>query len=1310
MTYRVGIDSGGTFMDFVALSSDGRRWIHKASSDPTAPSRVMLDGLGGLADKVGVDLAEFLASCEVIIHGTTVALNALLQQRSAKTGLLSTAGHQDSLEIRLGHKEDGHRWDFSFPAAPPLVPAYLRLPVRERVLSDGAVFTALDEEQVREQVRVLKDNGVEAVAVSCLWSFLHPGHEERIAELVREELPDCFLSLSSRVLPRVREYPRTSTTALNASIGPILERYMRDIEGRLREHGFAGAIYYMQSNGGVGTREILNERPVAALNSGPAGGPVAALQFARLLGKSSVISIDMGGTSFDVCLVRDGLPDIVTDVDVARYRSGLPMVNVTSIGAGGGSIATIDERGVLQVGPASAEANPGPACYDRGGVDPTVTDALVVLGYLPQNALVGGAMSIKRPLAEAAIQRELAEPLGISVEKAAQGVVDLTASNMVEGIRVASIERGHDPRDFVLVAGGGAGPLFAGLLARELAIETVVVPKVAGVLCAFGEAVADLRYDAVRSYPTTLGSIDHARANALFEEMEAEGRAALLEAGATDVRVARMAEMKYADQMHYCDVAVPSGHLGPGEIAELRTRFDAKHEQLYTYSEPDNEAEILSLGASVIVGASGSGDADSSAESAATAVPGPGATRRVLLPGSDRSVDVPVFDGARLSPDAEIHGPAIIEEETTTTVVFPDSVARLDSRGFYLMEVAPVTEVTPARRREGSHVDPVTLAVVQGALEATQRAMTQTMERSARSPIQTIARDHSNALFDWHPRMILQGEDLPTHLGSLIMATKAVAAYFEGDIYPGDVLFHNDPYYDGSHVVDWCTYKPIFFEGELVFWAVSKGHVTDTGGAVPGSYNMNAREIYAEGLRIPPIKLVDRGVPRRDVINLLLTNVRSRKNQQGDLNAQFGAVTVAEQRLVALLQKYGLPTVRACVERLLDLAEAHMRSIIARLPDGSYKASVVAEDTGHGGGDQIISAVATVASDEVKISFEAPPQLAYYTNSPRSNTQSGVNAGLLMFAQVQPPFNEGLYRPVTVDFGPPGTMVNPVEPAPHVNCTGGPQETVCDVVRIALTKADSSRPHAGWSHSWAFNVAGTNPRTGQPYVQSIVSSVVGGAGAVGSSDGWDACGPQASMGALQTGDTELVELSLPIVVHRLQIACDSGGPGRWRGGCGLITEIEPLDHETEVIGWGEGAGHPPAGVLGAEPVLVEDKLARGWHVRGDDEVMREVRQNAIFTVKPGERYISRSQGGAGAGDPRSRPPELVRADVQNRKVSVRGAEVEYGVVLDPVTLEIDVDATRERRLEGRVRGDPGCVNSERRALRSRGPGGGETLV
>ena len=357
-------------------------------------------------------------------------------------------------------------------------------------------------------------------------------------------------------------------------------------------------------------------------------------------------------------------------------------------------------------------------------------------------------------------------------------------------------------------------------------------------------------------------------------------------------------------------------------------------------------------------------------------------------------------------------------------------------------------------------VDPITLAVVRGALETAQREMTLTLEKTGRSSVFNLAHDYSNALFDAVPEMILQGQDIPIHLGSLIPAMKAVAGFYGEDIAPGDVVYHNDPAYKGSHIIDCCMYKPVFFEGELVFWTVCKGHLTDIGGPVPAGYNPDAKEIYAEGLRIPPVKLWEKGRRREDVINLLLTNMRAREHQEGDLNAQYGACGVGERHLLRLLERYGIDTVKAAIAELKAMADRQMRSLIAEVADGEYSGTAVLEDSGHGLGDLEITAHVKIEGDEVAIRIDSPPQVPYFINSYEGNSMSGVLLGLMMFAQLPPPYNEGLYRCLSVDMGPPGTLCNASEPAPHANCTTTPMETLTDAVRLAFEQAAPERVSA----------------------------------------------------------------------------------------------------------------------------------------------------------------------------------------------------------------------------------------------------------
>ncbi|WP_201560862.1 MULTISPECIES: hydantoinase B/oxoprolinase family protein [unclassified Psychrobacter] len=533
-------------------------------------------------------------------------------------------------------------------------------------------------------------------------------------------------------------------------------------------------------------------------------------------------------------------------------------------------------------------------------------------------------------------------------------------------------------------------------------------------------------------------------------------------------------------------------------------------------------------------------------------------------------------------------------------------------------------------------IDPITLSVVRGALETAQREMTTTLEKTARSSVFNLAHDYSNALFDHLPEMILQGQDIPIHLGSLMPAMKAVAEYYGDDIHEGDVIYHNDPVMMGSHILDCCMYKPVFYKGELVFWTVCKGHVTDIGGPVPAGYNPDAKEIYAEGLRIPPIKIWEKGVRRCDVINLIHSNMRSRRNQEGDLNAQYGACAVGERNMIALLDKYGVETVRAAIEELKNMADTHMRSLISSIPDGQYHGEAVLEDSGHGLGDLTISADIEIKDSDVHIKITSPPQVPYFINSYAGNSMSGVLLGLMMFAQVDPPYNEGLYRCVTVDLGEHGTLCNAKEPAPHVNCTTTPMETLTDAVRMAFEDAAPDRVIASWGHASGINISGIDPKTGEQYVTMILASIISGAGATQQMDGWHACG--------------------------------------------TVWEVEPLGHEMTVVAFGEGREHPTMGAAGAEQISPELKLGR-LEIIYKDGVTDLHKQNIITEIQPGDRARNTNPGGGGYGSSFVRSVPAVLKDVEERVISVAAAKTEYGVVIDPQTLavnEAETDALRRK--------------------------------
>ena len=684
--YRLGVDAGGTFTDFVLADEGGAVRLHKTPSTPDDPTKAIGAGLGLIADDLGVAAGDVISQCDLCINGTTVGLNALIQHKGAKVGLICTKGHEDSIEIRLGHKEDGYRYDAEYPPAVMLVPRYLRHGVDERVISNGEIRTPLNEDEVREACEALLREGVDGVAISFVWSVLNNKHERRAAEIVREMMPDAFLTVGSELYPQVREYTRTSTAVTNAYLGPIMKSYVESIDRYFADLGAKYPVRYFQSNGGLAIGQAMTDRSVYAINSGPASAPQAGLFVTEAFGHKNVITVDMGGTSFDITLTKEGATNINKNIDFLRYRIGVPMIQVETLGAGGGSIGWIDELGLLQVGPQSAGADPGPACYGQGGEEPTVTDSNLVLGYLNPEALLGGRMSIDKARSLEALRTKVAEPLSISVERAAYGMFTIVNNNMVNGIRRVSVERGYDPRDFVLVGAGGAAGAHITALAREMGIDKVFVPKLASGLCAFGQIISDVKYNYMATSPLRLeGAENCTKINDLFHEIEAKGAEHLQSDGFEKDRIAvkRSMDMRYVGQVHECTVDIGLFDISEATLDQVKEAFHQRHEQLYTYSEPHSAVEVVNIESTLY----GLVDKPKPPRLATGGDPKDAIkTRRPMIFAADgTATEGIVYDGAKLGEGAEIAGPAVVEEETTTIVIEPGWRAVLHESGSYVL-------------------------------------------------------------------------------------------------------------------------------------------------------------------------------------------------------------------------------------------------------------------------------------------------------------------------------------------------------------------------------------------------------------------------------------------------------------------------------------------------------------------------------------------------------------------------------------------------------------------------------------------------
>jgi N-methylhydantoinase A len=685
--YRLGIDAGGTFTDFViADRKSGAIKLFKALSTPANPTKAIENGLQLIAENLGRSPSQIVANCDLCINGTTVGLNALITHKGGKTGLICTAGHEDSIEIRNGHKEDGYRYDPEYPAATMLVPRYLRKGVRERVIADGSIRTPMNEADVREACALFLKEGVETVAISFVWSVLNTAHEKRAAEIVREMMPDAILTVGCELYPQIREYTRTSTAVANAYLAPVMRSYVNAVDRYFRKLGAQQPVRYFQSNGGLAIGQVMTDRSVYAINSGPASAPQAGQYVCVPFKKKNVITVDMGGTSFDITLTKDGQTNLNKNIDFLRYRIGVPMIQVETLGAGGGSIGWIDSLGLLQVGPQSAGADPGPACYSQGGVEPTTSDANLVLGYLNPDGLLGGKLPLSVEKAHTALRR-IADPLGLSPEQAAYGMFTIVNNNMVNGIRRVSVERGYDPRDFVLVGAGGATAAHIIALAREMGIATIVLPKLASGLCAFGQTISDVKYNYMATAPVRLDNdAAYRRIDTLFNEIERKGIRHLEDDGFTrkTIGVKRSLDMRYVGQVHECTVDIATFAINAKSIEKVKEAFHKRHEELYTYSERHNAVEVVNI-ESTLYGHIDKPRLPKLAKGTPVAKALKG-HRKAIFDIKGKGLRTPVYDGGKLGSGAVIKGPAIIEEVTTTIVIEPGWTARLDASGSYIIK------------------------------------------------------------------------------------------------------------------------------------------------------------------------------------------------------------------------------------------------------------------------------------------------------------------------------------------------------------------------------------------------------------------------------------------------------------------------------------------------------------------------------------------------------------------------------------------------------------------------------------------------
>ena len=1152
--WRIGFDIGGTFTDFILLDTEANAIrLHKCLTTPDDPSVGALAGLAELVAGAGIGLGDV----GDIVHGTTLVTNALIERRGARLGLITTQGFRDILEMGTEQRYDIYDLFLQYPE--PLVPRRRRLEVPERMDRDGNTVVPLDLDAVRAAARQLAADGVEAIAIGFLHAYRNSAHERAAAAAVREILPDVALSLSSEVVAELWEYQRLTTTCANAFVQPLMDRYVQRLERELWISGFRGELYLMHSAGGLVSPATARAFPIRLLESGPAGGGLATAFFGALAGKPDVISFDMGGTTAKACLIEDGRAATAAEMEAARVHrfkkgSGLPIkapvIDMIEIGAGGGSIASIDEVGLLRVGPHSAGADPGPACYGRGGTRATVTDANLLLGYYDPGFFLGGRMALDLQAATDAMAA-LGTQLKLSPIETAWGIHRVVTESMAAAARIHIVEKGRDPRRYAMVGFGGAGPAHAVGVARTLGVTEVLIPPASGAASALGFLAAPLSFEQVRSHPVRLDQANAAAAiNMVVGELQQDVAARLVEAGVatSDVVVERSADMRLFGQLHEISVPLPAGAIDDAAMVAIAARFAAAYTERYTSVYAGVAIQLVSVRVRARGPIPELSLAQAGLPAGAAAHKG---TRRAYFEGG--FVETPVYDRYALATGAEIAGPAIIEEREATTIIGPGDRLVVDSAGTMRIAVA-VAPATAARITPETNIadamaliesDPVSLEIMWARLVTVVEEMWHTIVRTAFSLIVSEAQDFACDLLDPDGESLAHSpRAMPVFNLTVPIAVKALLKkYPPATLRPGDVLITNDPWLCAGHLFDIAVVTPVFHNGTLVALTATVGHVGDIGGTKD---SLRAREIYDEGLQIPPMMLFRAGVPNDDLFTLIGENVRKSEEVLGDIHAFVAANQLGAERLTQFITDYGMHDLRALAAVVQNRSEAAMRAAIRRLPNGEYKSEAWNNPLGT---KLNYPLKVTVSDEDITLDFAGAPPQQPMGGLNCTFTYTAAHATYPMKCLLSPEVrsNAGCYRPFTV-LAPEGSILNCTKPA-SVNLRTRIGWYIAPNIFRALAPAAPAQVQAVTGLPHAINIYGRD-RHNRIYADHFFTG--GGQGGSAHGDGKSALLYPTSA---SNTSIELMETRAPILVVEKSLVTDSGGPGQRRGGLGVRTKL-----------------------------------------------------------------------------------------------------------------------------------------------------------
>ena len=1266
---RFGVDTGGTFTDLIIEGVDDKLRLFKSPTTPDDPIRGLLNVVGVAAKEYGMTTEEILAQGDMLVHGTTRATNAIVESKTARTGFITTKGHRDMLVVREGGGRSENPMDYSQEYPDPYIPRSLSHEVPERVFADGRVIDELDEAATIEVIKKLKEQKVEAVAVCLLWSIVNPAHELRIGELLDEHLPGVPFTLSHQLNPTVREYRRGSSTAIDASLKPLMGEYIRNLDVRLNEAGFNGRLLVLTASGGVLDASDVWNTPIHTIGSGPAAAPVAGRYYAKLdANAETAIITDAGGTTYDVGLVQNGQIPWTRESIVGDQRqgfmTGFAAVDVRSVGAGGGSIGWVDDGGLLHVGPESAGSDPGPACWGHGGIRPTVTDACAVLGYVDPDFYLGGTMQIDVEAARNAIRKYVAEPLNLDVEEAAAAIFDLACQNMVVAIEDITLSRGLDHSKATMIGGGGGGGLYSANIATKLGVNQIVIPSVSAALSAAGALLSDLRRDFSTTSMMLSTVFDYDSANKILADLKTRCEEFAKSSGSKDITIRYSVEARYPDQAWEIEVPLRGSYYeGDNDLAGLLEDFHKTHLELFAIKDEASSIEIIAWRAEVScslyensVSTAQFGDAIRELKP----------QRRAYFQGFGW-VDASARRAEAIEIGSTLTGPVFIESPVTTIIVPPGaSASKLDSASF---KVVPGKAATKGKNivESGEKMTGHEMAMIHSQLDSVVIAMRNTLLRTARSAVMNMARDFVCGILTAGDEILTACEGLPCMMMSGPDIQARYLKEWHKEFKQGDAFVHNDPYTGNTHAADWTIFMPVVDNhGRHRATVYAKAHMADCGNSIPTTFFATAKDVYEEGALIfPGTKVQTDYEIHQDFIRQCRTRIRVADTWYGDFLAMMGACRIGEQRLRDLI--IGLPEngLENFSKDWMDYSERRMVSALNEMPKGQTQVTLHHDPVP--GADNGVPVNVNLISDpeDAKVTIDLRDNidcLPFGMNLSESTISSAAMFGVFSSIRQQVPLNAGSFRRIEVILREGCLIGIPKHPFSCSVATTNLSELAGKAVTLGFAKLGDGFGLAELGRHMPpamAVVSGIDPRPGRGAFQNFLCLLVSNGPGAPEADGWLTSIGLGVAGLQQHDPIEVDEMKYPILVRSQYLMADTEGAGRHTGAPSAYVEYEPVDTTIEALFTSDGTINAPVGVRGGGNGAKAQQFKRN-----KDGELEALDLCARVTVEPGESLVSICTGAGGYGLPIERDIQRIVRDVCEGYVSLERARKVYGVAID----------------------------------------------